>query len=646
DIGAESRVLHAKNAVSLLKANPNARGCAIDIAYGQLIEDAQFRNAYQEAVDLCLEQEKWDTTYEESLIGILNKSILAECYLSLDNPKEAAEILDTDEIDRLALVRPRMYDFVCRVAFRTYRSLKEEIRAIEFADRLLDEDHLLRLDHSFHQDEATQARISELENENALQESEISSTKDRLRVANAEALRLQNQNQKTVLFATIVFVITGTLIAIVVVRTRLAQSALELANQRLSTEERIRKSEQRHHDSLGQMAGGVAHDFNNILTCILTNAEFVKFAAASELDQNCQQSIDAIVHSTVRASELSNQMLTYAGKRAIERKVCDLRKIARINCTLLSEGKCENEVLFSPNSAAILVDVDEIQINQVLLNLIGNARKASQPGQTIEVETDLVEFIPDSDTTRFVVPPPAPGHYALLEVRDTGKGFSTRDAKQYFEPFFSQFGEGRGLGLAVVYGVITAHSGAIEAFENSRGGTSFRIYLPITEKPATSPGKTDMQAEEDLDGPSLLQGKNVLIVDDEADVRDSIAKLLARMQANVNCCKDGLDAIETLSNYAPDVILLDIVMPNMDGPQFLNSSRTNTPIVIMTGNSKRNLHAISKDPRVVAVLEKPFSAQTMNSILLKAIEYETASLSGRLQLLAADQSQDSARGQP
>jgi PAS domain S-box-containing protein len=311
-------------------------------------------------------------------------------------------------------------------------------------------------------------------------------------------------------------------------------------------------------EAVGQLAGGVAHDFNNILTAIISYGYLLKkkLKEGDPLNEN----IDKILLLANRASSITQGLLTFSRKRYLELSPVKLNDIISSSEKLLSKFIGEDIAIRTrlTHKQPVII-ADRIQMEQVIVNLATNARDAMPNGGTLTIETELVQlddnFIKYHGFGRT-------GLYAYLAVTDTGQGISEDMRQKIFEPFFTtkDVGKGTGLGLAITYGIIRQHLGYINIYSEPGKGTTFKIYLPAAKESAAVGRSAKLP---------LLAGKSetILVVEDDATVRDSVSKMLKEFGYKVIEAVSGEDAVEkfTLNREHINLLLLDVVMPGMNG---------------------------------------------------------------------------------
>ncbi|MFI5336960.1 MAG: PAS domain S-box protein, partial [Opitutales bacterium] len=320
-------------------------------------------------------------------------------------------------------------------------------------------------------------------------------------------------------------------------------------------------------ESLGTLAGGIAHDFNNIIAVINGYAEFAQINTGDAAA--IQKSVREIKRAAQRATGLVRQILTFSRKADIKFTALDLNQQTRDITALLAETFPRNinfTFAFDSNLPPLLADQNQLQ--QIILNLCVNSRDAMPAGGTITVSTSTV----DGQSAPAVLPNSRP--YACLTIADTGTGMSPEVRARIFEPFFTTkaVNKGTGLGLAVVYGIVTSHGGTIEVESEVGVGSTFNVFLPLADTAVVTPA---VAKTTDFPGGT----ESLLIVEDEPPLRMLLEVALARKGYQVTSASDGLEAIERLTDRARplDAILLDLNMPGANGVEVLRVIRATRP---------------------------------------------------------------------
>ena len=385
-----------------------------------------------------------------------------------------------------------------------------------------------------------------------------------------------------------------------------AQATLEQQNRQLQ------KSE-----SLGRMAGAIAHHYNNQLQVILGNLELALDGLPA--DAKPRENLNAAMTAARRAAEVSTQMLAYLGQAAGEKKPLDLAEVCRQKIQLLRSAL---PVLLETDFAmpGPVVSANITQIQQLLLNLLTNAWEAindSHGGIRVQVTTLSAADIPTA-YRRPVEWQPEAGDYACLEVADTGCGIVRADLDQLFEPFFSRKFLGRGMGLPVVLGIARAHNGGITVESEPGRGSTFRVYLPVTAQAVMPPTGRMVPARPDS------HTGTVLVVDDTDTVLELAAHVIRHQGFSVLTAHDGLMALELYKQHAAEIrcVLCDLTMPYMDGWQTIAALRQITPglpIILASGYDEASVLALKHTEEPDVFLGKPYDREKLLSALSQAM---------------------------
>ena len=353
-------------------------------------------------------------------------------------------------------------------------------------------------------------------------------------------------------------------------------------------------------EAVGQLAGGVAHDFNNLLTAIIGYARFALERAPGDGEQ--RRDLEEIVKAAGRAAALTKQLLSFSRRHVMETVAIDVNLLIVDMVTMLRRMIGEDiELTTSLGPALSVVRADRSQLEQVLMNLVVNARDATTGGGAIVIETSTVD-----------VPPPhlelKRGSYVTLTVSDNGCGMSDETRSRLFEPFFTTKprGHGTGLGLATVYGIVMQTGGAVQVESELGTGSSFTVYLPSEKGPA----HTSQRSAE----PQRATGTaTVLLVEDEQAVRELVRMILERAGYSVIEAANG-DEAETLfaAIEAADLLVTDVVMPGQSGFELFNRLHTKRPslrVLFISGYTDYAMFDNTIVEGELAFLEKPFSAE-------------------------------------
>jgi PAS domain S-box-containing protein len=368
--------------------------------------------------------------------------------------------------------------------------------------------------------------------------------------------------------------------------------------ERRRLEQRVREAEK--FRAVGQLAGGVAHDFNNQLTAIIGNAEFMREAAGDNAE--LRACADSVLTSGYRASDLTRQLLAFARKARRQSNPVNIHRLVGEVVALARRSIDKRIVLEQQLDAQYAVTVgDASALQNALLNLLLNARDAIPSGGTIRFSTRNVD-VPLQES-RDSNPGLSPGTYVQIDVTDTGGGIDPNILGKIFEPFFTTKDTGTGMGLAAVQGTVLEHQGAVEVASECGRGSTFRIFLPATDEAA------EVKTARPREPTPLKHRGQILVVDDEAAVA-SVARLaLQRAGYNVESCSGGLQALELCERQPFDLVLLDVMMPDLDGVEVLRRLKAlgaESCVILMTGHAPETLQARLREFPDIRVLPKPF----------------------------------------
>lgn len=399
-----------------------------------------------------------------------------------------------------------------------------------------------------------------------------------------------------------------------------ARHRLEL--KRLEHERRLQQMQK--YESLGVLAGGIAHEFNNLLTSIVGNASLLRLDLAG--NASAAQPLTQIENASWRAAELCQQMLAYAGRTPPVFHPIDLSLLIERARNLLCMPVGRNiEIEFHLSKAEAMIEADASQLRQLLTHLIvfSSDSIGERPGR-IRIGTSVVTFPPKIDPTSFQIPPVPEKTYMLLEVSDDGAGVPIEVLPRLFEPFFTTKASSQGLGLATMLGTVKAHKGALSVSSVPGRGTRFLLYFPLHASDVASP-ETRRPAAGHLPHRNGL----VLVVDDEDNVRSVVCRMLANLGYTTSPASNGAEALQIFEKKSQEIlfVMLDLRMPQMDGEEvFLNLQRINpkVPVILMSGYSEKFSLDHFKSVRPAGFLAKPFDP----TILRTTLEHLTTS-SGR-----------------
>jgi len=371
--------------------------------------------------------------------------------------------------------------------------------------------------------------------------------------------------------------------------------------QEMKLEEQVRFSQKM--EAIGLLAGGVAHDFNNILQIILGHTQM---ALAYDLtDAERKEGLSQMKEASERAVQLTRQLLVFGRKQPLVTEDVDLNQLVSDLLKMLRRLIGEHiNVDFIPGHHLGNVQANRSQLEQVLLNLCVNARDAMPQGGRLTIELENVFFNSGYCEAH---PWARPGRYVLMSVTDTGEGMDSSTLARIFDPFFSTKPKekGTGLGLSVVYGIVQQHDGLIHVYSEPAVGTAFKIYLPIVERSASVVG-------EKLTSIPAQGTGTILLVEDEAVVRQLTTRMLERGGYRVLTATNGVEALEVFNRHAEEIslLMLDAVMPNMGGRETydrISAIRPGLPVLFCSGYSADVLQPGFALGPGVQLIQKPYS---------------------------------------
>ncbi len=401
-------------------------------------------------------------------------------------------------------------------------------------------------------------------------------------------------------------------------RVKAESEKIEAERVRLEAEaERERLEGQLHQsqrmESLGQLAGGVAHDFNNLVAVILNYASFVAEELSSAVAtptgarwEGPLKDVEQIQLAAERASLLTHQLLSFAHREVVQARALSLNSaITRMEQILRRTIGEQIELVINLAANLPMVMADPGQIEQIVLNLAINARDAMPAGGTLSIDT-VAREITGNESSVTSVPP---GFYVCLRVGDTGVGMSPEVRDRAFEPFFTTKprGEGSGLGLATVYGIVSQSGGYTRIYSDEGVGTSITILLPAAKQDTT---RDEFDGHADRLKP-LVGTETILVVDDEEALREVTRRILTRNGYTVVTASSGAQAMEIAASHVGpiDLLLTDVIMPTMQGPTVANEVRKLRPgirVLFMSGHAQPVLEAEAVLGTEFLLVEKPF----------------------------------------
>jgi signal transduction histidine kinase/ActR/RegA family two-component response regulator len=408
-------------------------------------------------------------------------------------------------------------------------------------------------------------------------------------------------------------------------RAHLVLSELKESQAQLHQSDRIK--------SIGQLAGGVAHDFNNMLMVISAAAEVTSdmlsnnkpssvrsagAAPAAALDHPCLGHLELIINTSHRAAELTRKLLTFSRKGRLAMQVVDIHDVlASVREFLVHSLDRRIALRLVLGGSSCLVQADSTQLQNALLNICLNARDAMPGGGTLELSTQRVDLDRAAVTESF--PGLAPGPYVRIDVRDSGTGMDGPTLDRAFEPFFTtkEPSRGTGLGLSVVFGTIREHGGSIALSSEPGKGTTCTILLPLIEAGRIHASESPPVARRN---PSL----RILLLDDEPGVCRTTAQLLRQLGHNVQALRDGDKAKTHLLTHAGgyDLLILDVMMPHPTGVEVHRALRGEgivVPTVFVSGYSEQHLLEGIVEGDGIVFLQKPFRQSDLSDAILRSV---------------------------
>jgi len=396
-----------------------------------------------------------------------------------------------------------------------------------------------------------------------------------------------------------------------------AKSSVDAALKQQVIEEQMRQAQRL--ESLGVLAGGIAHDFNNILTAILGYCDLAM--VDNEDPEDVQECLQEISESAERAKELVRHILTFSRKSPVRRVPVSWRRV--VENALGMFRACVPATIsinFEVRGNTTTVSGDPVQLYQVVMNLCTNAFHAMAQGGTLSLRLQARQMKAGEAWGHHMV---EPGNYVELVVSDTGCGMSAEVLERIFDPFYTtkELGEGTGMGLSMVHGIVTDHNGFLHAESKVGVGSTFHIILPLTLEPAVEevnpPGTSPL-------APAMPQ-KQIMVVDDELKIRKLQERLLRQIGYEVTLFKDAVEALAAFEKrpLSYDLIISDWAMPEMNGAEFaghVKRIREDIPIILCTGFSDMVFNE-NRNMEIFDVLAKPFVKEDLATLVEKALAF-------------------------
>jgi len=399
----------------------------------------------------------------------------------------------------------------------------------------------------------------------------------------------------------------------------------DITERKREEDERTRLRSRMQHaqklESLGVMAGGMAHDFNNLLVGIMGNAGLAMMELTPE--HSAWDNVVEIELAASQASELTRQILTYAGACSFSTQQLDLSKLLRDMGQLMAPGVSKKAALnFALEENLPNVQGDAAQLRQIVMNLVMNASEALEGQQgAITIRTGVVQADRDYLTGGMLGRERPEGDYVFLEVEDDGCGMDGTTRDRIFDPFFTTKFTGRGLGLAAVLGIVRGHNGDIQVESSPNRGTLFRVLFPAAEAPVINyVNPTPRDSKEGSPEPTIL------VIDDEETVRKVARSALEREGFRVVSAKDGSEAVDILRKRRAEIdgVLLDLSMPKMDGEEVLGAIRemdTEMPVILSSGYMDDAAEQRLRQVGFTGFLPKPYAPMELVESLRLAIAF-------------------------
>ena len=377
-------------------------------------------------------------------------------------------------------------------------------------------------------------------------------------------------------------------------------------SQRKLLEKQLRQSAKM--EAIGQLAGGVAHDFNNILTAVIGYATLL----SNDLppDGMHQEKVLQIIRAAEKAADLTGQLLAFGRRQMLHIKVMELNEIIEDMDKLLQRLIGEDiqlTTILEPSAGR--VQVDPIQIEQILMNLAINARDAMPGGGMLTIET--TNAVLDEDYAR-MHSEVCPGQYVMFAVSDSGLGMDTQTLTRIFEPFYTTKGEGQGtgLGLATVYGIVKQHRGHVNVYREPGRGTIFKVYFPRTEAPSDSVPSVEES------GPRPNGNETILLVEDDELVRNLACEALEMFGYPTLTAADPAEAIAICDDHRGtiDLLLTDVILPQMDGRRLfevLSSKLPDLKVLYVSGYTHNFIVHHGVLDKNLNFMQKPFSIDNL-----------------------------------
>ena len=398
--------------------------------------------------------------------------------------------------------------------------------------------------------------------------------------------------------------------------TRFLGFARDITEKKLAEEEQEKLRNQLFHaqkmESVGRLAGGVAHDFNNMLGVIIGHVELAM--EKIKISDNIYNNLEAINNAAMRSIDLTRQLLAFARKQTIAPKLLDLNDAISGMLKMLRRLIGEDiNLMWMPCIKPCMIMIDPAQVDQILANLCVNARDSITGTGNISIET--------KHRTAGHGEGVSAGEYVMLSVSDNGSGMTREIIDHIFEPFFTtkEVGKGTGLGLATVYGIVKQNNGFIKVYSEPGMGSTFNIWFPVVTEQSD-----DIQKQEEA---KLPEGKweNILLVEDEEDLLEMTTLMIEKLGYKVLAARDPYEAIRMTDEYTDniDILITDVVMPGMNGRELyeiLSSRYKNIKCLFMSGYTGDVIATHGIIPEGVNFIQKPFFKKALALKLRKVLD--------------------------
>jgi CheY-like chemotaxis protein len=361
-------------------------------------------------------------------------------------------------------------------------------------------------------------------------------------------------------------------------------------------------------ESIGKLAGGVAHDFNNLLTAIMGYCDLL--LGDIEPDSRNHNDIKEIQKAADRASSLTRQLLAFSRRQVLKMEIVDINLLLKNMKHILERLAGEPiELHFNLSSKPQRVKVDLVQMEQIIINLVLNARDATPYKGQITITTKTID---NKNVKSNEVIDPSVNHFVMISVRDTGVGILPEMIDRIFDPFFTtkEPGQGTGLGLSSVYGIVKQSQGYVNVESKIDEGTEFCIYLPLMDNDILE------QNQDESPAPSLHGSERILLVEDDQVIRELVPRVLKHYGYQVLSATDGLEALELYmqQNQNFDLLITDVILPKMSGRDLANqlcSLQQTLQVLFISGHTEKDIVKYGMLQDDIHFLQKPFTSEEL-----------------------------------